>query len=83
MLWSKGRSLYPASPAFPRLEMALKTQRAKYKERRKQMGRSVAGALFAVDGAVDEAPAVAAFPWYYVVLCGCAVAVAVAVAAAL
>ena len=82
MLWSKGRSLYPASPAFPRLETALKTQRAKYKERRKQMGRSMAGALFAVDGAVDEAPA-AAFPWYYVVLCGCAVAVAVAVAAAL
>ena len=83
MLWSKGRSLYPASPAFPRLETALKTQRAKYKERRKQMGRSMAGALFAVDGAVDEAPAAAAFPWYYVLLGGCVVAVAVAVAAAL
>ena len=52
----RGRSLYPASPAFPRLESALKTQRAKYKERRKQMSRSMAGALFAVDGAVDEAP---------------------------
>ena len=66
MLWSKGRSLYPASPAFP--GWRLKTQRAKYKERRKQIGRSMAGALFAVDGAVDEAPVVA---------------VAVAVAAAL
>ena len=46
------------------------------------MSRSMAGALFAVDGAVDEAPA-AAFPWYYAVLGGCVVAVAVAVAAAL
>ncbi len=80
---TKGRSLYPASPAFPRLEAALKTQRAKYRERRKQMSRSMAGALFAVDGAVDEAPASSTFPWYYVVLGGCVVAVAVAVAAAL
>lgn len=79
---AKGRSLYPASPAFPRLESALKTQRAKYKERRKQMSRSMAGALFAVDEAVDEAPASSTFPWYPV-LGGCVVAVAVAVAAAL
>ena len=47
------------------------------------MSRSMAGALFAVDGAVDEAPASSTFPWYYVVLGGCVVAVAVAVAAAL
>ena len=80
---TRGRSLYPASPAFPRLESALKTQRATYKARRKQMSRSMAGALFAVDGAVDEAPASSTFPWYYVVLGGCVVAVAVAVAAAL
>ena len=80
---TRGRSLYPASPAFPRLESALKTQRAKYRERRKQMSRSMAGALFAVDGAVDEAPASSTFPWYYVVLGGCVVAVVVAVAAAL
>ena len=80
---TRGRSLYPTAPAFPRLEAALKTQRAKYRERRKQMGRSMAGALFAVEGAVDEAPASSTFPWYYVVLGGCVVAVAVAVAAAL
>jgi hypothetical protein len=42
----------------------------------------MAGALFAVDGAVDEAPASSTFPWYPV-LGGCVVAVAVAVAAAL
>ena len=78
----RGRALYPASPAFPRLEAALKTQRAKYRERRKQMSRSMAGALFAVDGAVDEAPASSPFPWVLVVG-GCVVAVAVAVAAAL
>ena len=81
---ARGRALYPASPAFPRLESALKTQRAKYRERRKQMSRSMAGALFAVDGAVDAAPASSTFPWYYVVLGGVGVALAaVAVAAAL
>ena len=79
---TKGRSLYPASPAFPRLETALKTQRAKYRERRKQMSRSMAGALFAVDDEAPVAPAAAAFPWV-LVLGVCVVAVAVAVAAAL
>ena len=48
------------------------------------MSRSMAGALFAVDGAVDEAPASSTFPWYYIVLGGVGVALAaVAVAAAL
>ena len=75
---SKGLRLFPASPAFPRLEAALRTQRARYKARNKEMGARMAGALFEVAAAPAPAPAPARriCPWL-IVLGGCGVVVAV------